>query len=242
MILRVTRWHHSVAYPAFHHFRSFPFTVASSKPNTIAAQPTQRRLAAWAPHDPIRIANIIWSTLAFGLAGQDLSKALALLWPNNLSHAAAPAAQKDWAICRGGAMAEVCRSRALKNPILVPGDWYCLTQHAKQWDIRRKASDSNAGSGTLCQADGSDSEVEDPPGSRSHTGVNPTMMNPGFGGRQHVYALFVSRKIKRSILPHWTNDAHRGVKCVWLFWKPLQVFLLFFFGLQIPDDSRWFQM
>ena len=110
-----------------------------------------------------------------------------------------------------------------------------------------KLRSAHAGSGTLCQADGSDSEVEDPPGSRSHTGVNPTMMNPGFGGRQHVYALFVSRKIKRSILPHWTNDAHRGVKCVWLFWKPLQVFLFFlFFSVykfqMIPDDSRWFQM
>ena len=48
-----------------------------------------------------------------------------------------------------------------------------------------------AGSGTLCQADGSDSEVEDPPGSRSHTGVNPTMMNPGFGGRQRWFTHFL---------------------------------------------------
>lgn len=36
----------------------------------------------------------------------------------------------------------------------------------------------------LIQGDSDDDAV---PGSRSHTGVNPTMMNPGFGGRQHVY-------------------------------------------------------
>jgi len=112
-------------------------------------------------------------------------------------------------------MAEVCRTVAHRKILF----WF------QETDTVRLNMGSNgtsaeklrtaAGSGTLCQADGSDSEVEDPPQSRSHTGVNPTMMNPGFGGRQRWFtALFVSRKIKRSILPHWTNDAHRGVKCV----------------------------
>eukprot|EP00435_Cladocopium_sp_Y103_P065881 s694_g27.t4 len=46
--------------------------------------------------------------------------------------------------------------------------------------LRRKTEPSAA------EEDGSESEVEDPPGSRSHTGVNPTMMNPGFGnGASH---------------------------------------------------------